>query len=50
MPAGLTRARETAIRLLLEQNPAVMPVQVRKLQFPVTILFESMEGFCRVTK
>ncbi len=50
MPAELTRARETAIRLLLEQNLAVMPVQVRKLQFPVPILFESMEGFCRVTK
>jgi hypothetical protein len=49
LPADIERAREAAILLLLEQNPAVMPVQVPKLRFPVSILFDSMEGFCRVT-
>ncbi len=49
MPANIQRAREAAIQLLLEQNPATMPVQVQKLRFPVCVLFDSMEGFCRVT-
>lgn len=49
MRDDILQAEETARRLLLNQNPAVFPIRVRKLRFPVSIAFDSIEHFCSVT-
>lgn len=50
MTTDIQRAEETARQLLLEQNPASLPVDVLALRLPRPVIFDTMEHFCQVTR